>query len=220
MEPPSDLGLFEINTTSQKPPTPDEVGITLWRFRRMDPPPKLTVIPGDFSLVKYSLIGDNKQLVSVRDRFFKFINDAKASYGVICIDCNPSSSFLTLCALQVCTHILVPIRPDRYSIIGLEILSEFVAGVPTISPKPEFIVALNAIPRSNVGADIRAIETELRGHPDFGPKTLSNVIRESGHLRAKTDYTGFAADKRGPWTDVLRRELGEFANEPATKIGL
>ncbi|RYF48811.1 MAG: ParA family protein, partial [Cytophagaceae bacterium] len=48
------------------------------------------------------------------------VEQARKSRDLICIDCNPSSSFLTLCALLTATHVLIPVRPDRYSMLGLE----------------------------------------------------------------------------------------------------
>jgi chromosome partitioning protein len=218
MEPPSDVDIFTVKTTSAPPPDAATLSHSFYHFPKAVPAQRLDLIPGDFALVKYSLMDDNKKLKSVRDRFLKFVDSCKSSYRVICIDCNPSSSFLTLCALHACTHVLVPVRPDRYSILGLEILSEFVEGVPSISPKPQFIVVLNGIPRSAPIAS--AIETELRGHAVFGAKTLATVIRESGHLRAKIDYTGFATDRGGPWSGVLHREITAVADELAKKIGL
>lgn len=219
MEPPSDLGLFSVSETSEPPPAASSIGFTPYHFEGAVPPVRLTVIPGDFSLVKYSLMDDNKKLNSVRSRFKKFIDASKEEFKIIVIDCNPSSSFLTLCALQNCTHVLVPVRADKYSVLGLELLSEFVNSVPSISPKPNFIVAINGVPR-RPNKETLAIEAELRGHKDFGARTLANVIRESSHLRAKTDYTGFATDRRGSWTQILRDELGAFADELSTKLGM
>ena len=219
MEPPSDLGLFEVKTSSEPPPKARDVGSTLYHFGGAKPPIELTIIPGDFKLARYSLMDDNKQLGYVRDRFKKFIDESKNDYSLIVIDCNPSSSFLTLCALQNCTHVLVPVRGDKYSILGLELLFEFVENLPSISPKPQFIIAINGTPR-RPNKEAVAIETELRGHPTFGARTLASVIKESGHLKAKTDYTGFATDKRGSWTGILRTEIRAFADELSKKLGI
>ncbi|AHF86658.1 hypothetical protein RLEG3_13780 [Rhizobium leguminosarum bv. trifolii WSM1689] len=219
MEPPSDLGLFSVKTTSEPPPDPEKLAQTKFHFAGAQPPVELAIIPGDFQLAKYSLMDDNKQLGSVRDRFMKFVEKAKETYRVVVIDCNPSSSFLTLCALQACTHVLVPVRPDRYSVLGLEILSEFIDGVPTISPKPHLIIAMNGMPRTRK-RETSAIEAELRAHDKFGSKTLANVLKVSSHLIAKTDYTGFATDRKGSWTKVLRSEIAALAGELSTKIGL
>ena len=125
MEPPSSVGLFDIATSAMPPPAAATINYCFLYFTKI-PSIVLDVVPGDFGLVKYSLMNDSKKLDSVRDRFLKFIEQEKANYKVICLDCNPSSSFLTLCALHACTHILVPVRPDRFSMLGLEILAEFV----------------------------------------------------------------------------------------------
>jgi chromosome partitioning protein len=219
MEPPSSVGLFNIATSSEPPPSPSQICTSLFSFRA-DPSIMLAIIAGDFDIVKYSLMHDESKLEKVRNRFFKFIECARKEFGVVCIDCNPSSSFLTLCALEVCSHVLVPIRPDRYSILGMEMLSKFIEQVPSISPKPQLIIALNGIPRSVVSENIRQIESELRAHDEFGAKTMVAVVPDSGHLRVKTDYTGFAVDKSGPWTDVLKNDIRMFADELATKIGI
>lgn len=219
MEPPSEVGLFEIKTSTLPPPKASELVETFYYFPKSNPIKNLSIVPGDFGLVKYSLMDDNKKLKAVKSRFLKFIDSAKDEYGLICIDCNPSSSFLTLCALHACTHILVPVRPDRYSILGLEMLNQFVKSLPTISPKPEFIIVENGVPRSG-NANFSLVDTELRGHPDFGGKTLVNVIKESGLLKAKTNYTGFATDRSVPWSATLGREVDLVVDELALKLGV
>ena len=135
------------------------------------------------------------------------------------MDANFCQQDLTLCALHACTHVLVPIRGDKYSVLGLELLSEFIESLPTLAPKPQLVVAINGTPRKAT-KETSAIEAELRGHATFGVRTLATVIHESGHLRAKTDYTGFATDKRGSWTGILRTEIRTFADELAGKLGL
>jgi chromosome partitioning protein len=220
MEPPSDLGLFDIKESALPPPDPQTLRRRFLYFPGSNPVIELGIIVGDFDLVKYSWMDDNKKLMSVRNRFLRFIEHAKMQYDIICIDCNPSSSFLTLCALHACgTHILVPVKPDRYSLLGLEILSEFLERVP-ITPKPQIVVVLNGIPRRGGGQDVADIEAELRAHPDFGSRILAGVIHDSGLLRARTDYTGFATDRRVAWKNTLRTEIAGIADEIAKRLGL
>lgn len=142
---------------------------------------------------------------------------ALSTNKLVCIDCNPGSSFLTLCALQVCTHLLVPVRPDRYSVLGLELLSEFVEGVPAINPKPETIIVLNGIPRKNYRPDV---EDELRAHESYGSQTLANRIYQSRLLAANSDYTGFATDKPVAYRGLLNTEISSVADELAERIGI
>jgi chromosome partitioning protein len=91
MEPPSDVGLFDVATTPNKPPPASDVAITLLCVTNTDV--NLSLIPGNFELVKYSLVTDHHKLELVKKRFLTFIRAARAEYDVIVIDCNPSSSF-------------------------------------------------------------------------------------------------------------------------------
>jgi chromosome partitioning protein len=219
MEPPSSVGLFDVATSTMPPPAAATINFC-YRYFIKTPSITLDVVPGDFGLVKYSLMNDSKKLDGVRERFLKFIEQEKDNYRVICLDCNPSSSFLTLCALHACTHILVPVRPDRFSMLGLEILAEFVESLPSLSPKPQFFVVLNGIRRGGRDSVANAVEAELRAHPKFAPRTLVNVVPETGVLKAKTDYTGFATDKKGGWSKTVRAEVSIVADELAGKLGL
>ncbi|MCP4353360.1 MAG: ParA family protein, partial [Desulfobacterales bacterium] len=54
-----------------------------------------------------------------------FIEQARKEYHLIVIDCNPSTSFLTGCALEVASNLLVPVRPDKYSVLGVEMVFEY-----------------------------------------------------------------------------------------------
>lgn len=215
MEPSPHSSIFEIQTSDGPPPKPEEIGYTL-KFHWFSPNTRLMIVPGDFSLVKYSLMDDNSLLNSVKKRFLKFVESARGEFQIICIDCNPSSSFLTLCALHACTHILVPVRPDRYSILGLEMLANFVDSVPTLTPKPEFIVLLNGIPRTKYNSNV---EDELRAHDVFGPITLVNRIYQSKNLVASPEYTGFATDKKVPYKYSLINNLSSVSKELRNRLG-
>jgi len=220
MEPSPHVSLFEIKTSSQPPPLAEDLVRSLFYFPKADPPCTLDLLAGDFDMVKYSLMDDSKKLAAVQRRFAAFVQKSKETYGLICIDCNPSSSFLTMCALNVCTHIVVPVRPDRYSILGLEVLWKFVNDFIPVSPKPEFIVVLNGLPKSVGGNEIGLVEAELRGHPIFGNRTLASVLRQSRVLEAKADYTGFATDRRVSWSTALKSEIVTLSDELSQKLGI
>ena len=217
MEPGPAGGLFEVKASSAPPPPAADIGVVLWHFLKLNPVKTLTIVPGDFRLVKYSLMDDNQKLLAVRKRFLQFVAESRKAFDVVCIDCNPSSSFLTLCALYACTHLLVPVKPDRYSVLGLELLTDFVGNIPGIHPKPETIVLLNGVPRQSYKP---TVENELRAHPVFGACTLANKIYESKILVASPDYTGFATDKPVPYRDLLKGQISLVVDELATKLGL
>lgn len=217
MEPsPPSKSLFSVNRSIAPIPDPAEVSTALWHFTR-EKHIDLRVLPGDFRLVKYSLMDDRSQLDNVKSRFLSFVDQCRVGGRVTVIDCNPSSSFLTLCALQACTHLLVPVRPDRYSILGVELLDQFLNEAPTIEPKPKKLILLNGVPRQHYD---RSIEDELRSHPSLGPCTLPQRLHQSAKLQAKPDYTGFATDKPGPYKNVLKTEVSAIAKEVGTMLGL
>lgn len=216
LEPLPSAGLFQIKTSTEPPPSPLAIGTRL-KYFPTDPVEQLVIIPGDFTLVKYNLMDDRKQLNAVHKRFKQFIHLARTQFKIVCIDCNPSSSFLTLCALQACTHLLIPVRPDRYSVLGLEIIFEFLDNIPTINPKPEIIIIFNGVRRHQ---PIPKVEEELRAHKVFGPLTLANRIYESRLLAANPDYTGFATDKPVPYKNLLTKELKLVVDELSKRLGL
>lgn len=216
MEAPPSTSLFKINTSSDPPPDPIDISTPFWHMTA-NGDIDLRAVPGDFNLVKYSLMNDNKQLTKVQNRFLEFIKKCRQGGRVTVIDCNPSSSFLTLCALRACTHLLVPIKPDRYSIRGVELLDDFIAGVPSIGTIPQKMVLLNAVPRRDYD---RSIEDELRAHPQLGPMTLTSRLHQSNILSAKPDFTGFATDKQVPYRHRLRAEIRAVATELAQLIGI
>jgi chromosome partitioning protein len=217
---PTKAGLLEISKAHEKVPDPKSLAKSFWHVTGSSPLVHLDVVPGDFALVKYSLIDDQSKLAHAKSRFSEFVDKAKEEYGLVVLDCNPSSSFLTVCALSVCTHVLVPVRMDKYSVLGLEMLWEYVHDILPISPKPEFVVLLNAVKRSKSTKAMKETEAELRGHAIFGAKTLGNAVRDTGQLTAKTDYTGFSVDRKTSVTGTVKMEINSVANELATKLGI
>lgn len=217
MEPAAHTSLFEIDTASTIPAKPSDLTHKLRYIADPGKDSSLNLIPGDFRLVKYSLIRDHDKLDVVQKRFLRFVADARREYGLVCIDCNPSSSFITSCALHACTHILVPVRPDRYSLLGLELLADLLDQLPTIHPKPEIIVLLNAVRATHHD---RQIETELRSHGTFGTAVLVSKLRDSALLAAKSTYTGFATDRGTSGTGRLKREIRALVAELAKALGL
>lgn len=217
MEPAAGTSLFEVDTISASPPHAKDLA---HRLRWFDEKPVITsldLIAGDFRLVKYSMIRDSGKLDIVQERFLRFINEARKEYQLVCIDCNPSSSFITSCALHSASHLLVPVRPDRYSVLGLELLTDLVEQIPSVHPKPTTLILLNSMGTDRHDRDI---ENELRGHKSFGANVLAHNLRHSGLLRARIGYTGFATDKGVAHTDRLRREITALAQEIAKKLGI
>lgn len=215
MEPIMTPSIFTVCEETTPPPLEKDISVDLKYI--IDTEIKLSIIPGDFRMVKYSLIDNVTTLVPVKRRFLDFIEKSKEDRGLICIDCNPSSSFMTECAIRASTHILVPVKPDRYSLLGLEMLKEYISNLPGLTIKPKLIVLLNGIPSSGYNS---AIEDSLRSHPDFGPITMVNTLGVSKLLEATSDYTGFATDKKVAHRWRLTNRIRAIVDELAGHLGV
>lgn len=192
------------------------------RIRRMqhDENIVLDIILGDFGIAKFNLQEKSESLKVPRERFKRLIAKARERYKLVVIDCNPSSSFLTRTAVEVASHILVPVKPDKYSMRGVEMLYDYVHNfLPSVTTKPEFMFVLNGVPRSRYD---KTVENELRGNRVYGPLTLVNPVYETEMLAARPDYTGFAADRKVPPVHLKRitKNLREVAGETAKRLGL
>jgi chromosome partitioning protein len=206
--------IFKVSSTLGPAPKLEEVGIRLRKFNDAAQT-ALHLVPGDFDIAKYSLINDSNVLLPVKKRFIEFIKKLQEEKDVICIDCNPSSSFMTLCALQSATHVLVPVRPDRYSLLGLKLLDRFINDMPEIAPKPKLTIILNGV--TSQGYD-PSVENSLRSDPQFGPKTMVSSLHMSKVLEASHSYTGFATDKKQGWRVTPR--MTAIANELGKSLGI
>lgn len=208
MEPLPTQSLFQVTQNLGPPPAEEDVSLDLLHFKHSGK--TISIVPGHFDLTKYSLIEDVPSLQPIRQRFINFIQESRKTRDLICIDCNPSSSFLTLCALLVATHVLIPVRPDRYSVIGLQILDQFINNLALITKKPKLVVLLNGMKSSHT---VNQVETELRAHPRYGPMVLGNPLRYSELLAANNGYVGFATDKKTAHVSALKTRLSKIVDE-------
>lgn len=219
-EEPANVSLYKTKSSDSALPAVEDVAIPMKYIpdaqggRNIA---QLDLLPGDFSLVKYSLIDDKSVLQAAKKRFKDFIENARNDYDLICLDCNPSSSFLTLCALHVSTHLLIPVRPDRYSMLGLRLLDEFVKGLDALPQKPKKVIVINGV--STSGYD-PAVENELRSDPVYGKLTMSTQLTTTRLLEARASITGFATDRRVAHSVALKRRMRALSDELIPALGI
>jgi chromosome partitioning protein len=192
MDPPPNPSVF--TTSALDTITVNNVDDYTHRIRYITGKPEieLRLLPGDFEIAMLNLRESPQSLELPRKRFDLFVNKAKETYKLIVLDCNPSSSFLTRCAIENSTHLLVPVRPDRYSVLGVEMIHSYLNKIPTLVNKPEVIILLNDL---HSDPDHSEVEAQLRAHTVYGPKTLTNYVPRTKILASKTSYAGFAVDR-------------------------
>lgn len=212
-EPQPSNDFFKVKATKDPPPAATQISKRLRQVGKGEVA-KLDLIPGSFDLMKYTMIDDASQLKIASDYFKWFISNAKDEYDLIVLDCNPSSSFLTKCALENSSHVISPVRPDKFSILGVGMLDKL---FDHLGISPTHITIINGVKRYDA---MTQVELELRGHPKFGSSVISQRLPISKLLEAASDYTGFATDKKGPYTSVIRSEIGKIAQEIADRLGV
>jgi chromosome partitioning protein len=175
---------------------------------------ELHLLPGDFRMAGLNLRENSQTLELPRKRFSNLIKAGRQAFALVVLDCNPSSSFLTRCAIESSTHILVPIRPDKYSILGLKMVDDYLKQLPGLAQKPEIIVILNGVAKEESD-----VEREIRASA-YGPQTLVTRIPQTSVLTARVDYTGFGVDRGVKNSKVIRRTLRAAASELIAKLNL
>lgn len=220
-----DRDLATINPDG-KVPSPEQIAIPLRPASKR--PLRLDIALGHFEIVKLSLRATPAERDKLVQNFKTFIEQARRSYGIVVIDLNPGASFLTEAALSVSTHIVAPVRPDRYSKRGLELLDRLMEGAFRITNSPERIAIVNGRQRSGSQAvlrDERAVIDDIRSRGNW--RTLEAEIGESDVLKARPraaradeDLTHFMAHKTWHNSRSIRAELMAAADEIAVELGV
>lgn len=78
-------------------------------------------------------------------RLEKLLEKLRPHYDYIIIDCAPTDSVLTTMALTASDHLLIPMRPDRFSILGFFNLIETIKTFRTNCPDPHNVKVLGIV---------------------------------------------------------------------------
>ena len=73
----------------------------------------------DLSGLEVETAGDSRRAFKLKDELASILNDSRASYDYILIDCPPSLGLLTLNALTCSNSVIIPIQCEYYALEGL-----------------------------------------------------------------------------------------------------
>lgn len=213
-EPAPVSDFFDVNTSSNIPPLPSESSNML-RYLINHPEKTISIVPGTFELTKYSFINDNDKLSHAKAYFKHAISLARNEYDLVVLDMNPSSSFLTFCGLTVATDVLAPVRPDKFSVQGLDLVKRLIDH-PLVQPKPSLHIVMNGIKRT---AALTSTEKDIRQAEFFKDRILANRVYMSAVLTARDDYTGFAKHRKVSGKKRIAEDLRAVAYELWARMG-
>mgnify|MGYP000660394343 FL=1 len=73
----------------------------------------------DLSGLEVETAGDSRKAFILKDRIMAYLNDSRAYYDYILIDCPPSLSLLTIMALVASNSLVVPLQTEFFALEGL-----------------------------------------------------------------------------------------------------
>lgn len=146
--------------------------------------PLLWIIPADKNLA-----GAEVELVEAVEREYrlkKLVNNIRANYDYIIIDCPPSLGLLTINALTAADSLLVPIQCEYYALEGVTELFDTLARLRRgLNPKLtiEGLLLTMYDERTNLSA---AVAKDLRDF--YGSQVLKTVIPRNVRLAEAPSY--------------------------------
>ena len=83
---------------------------------------RLHLLPGDFRMVKFGRVGPGPS-AQYRASFAQVLNSLKQQYKLTILDCGPSASLLSECALAYADLVVAPVQPSVAAVRGLKQMS-------------------------------------------------------------------------------------------------
>lgn len=152
--------------------------------------PHFELITGDERLFEFTLdTRAERDKAEAFNRFRALVSALRARSDAVIIDSNPCATFLTRLAITCADHIIAPVRPEKYSLTGLNMLEHVVREVRGRALRPdEFSVLLNGVndrTRSSETGDADALtRNEIQAAPFFGGALLGEEVPYSAVLRS------------------------------------
>lgn len=194
--------------------------------------PNFELIAGDERLFEFTL--DTRSERDKAEAFMRFralVAALRARSDAVIIDSNPCATFLTRLAITTSDHIVAPVRPEKYSLTGLNMLEHVVREVRGRPLRPaEFSVLLNGVndrTRSSETGDADALtRAEISGAPFFGAALAPEEVPYSAMLKSAPTER-FAANPinvtammrvggRGPKESLVRAAAAILRRSSAT----
>ncbi|MFD1548141.1 ParA family protein [Levilactobacillus fuyuanensis] len=148
------------------------------------PDSNLSIIPGELGI---EFTTRNLNSAQLENGIYNFIDkqNLRSLFDYILIDCPPTYSSYTVAALKPSDFYVIPVKPEAYSILGINMLSKVVKTIVDDNR-----IFFKEQPLHNLGI----ILTDIKSKPSAGIKNLiqdissSNVLKNSGIDIFKTRF--------------------------------
>ena len=134
----------------------------------------------DLSGLEVETAGDTRRAFKLKDELTAILNDSRASYDYILLDCPPSLSLLTIMALVASDALVVPLQTEFFALEGLTQLMKTIERIKTnLNPSLEIrgILLTMYDRRNKLSAEV---ENEARSY--FKEKVYQTVVPRNVRL--------------------------------------
>jgi len=134
----------------------------------------------DLSGLEVETAGDSRRAFKLKDELTSILNDSRASYDYILIDCPPSLSLLTIMALVASKSLVVPLQTEFFALEGLTQLMKTIERIKSnLNPSLDMrgILLTMYDKRNKLSGEV---EQEARNY--FKDKVYSTVVPRNVRL--------------------------------------
>lgn len=138
---------------------------------------ELSIIPGTLSAVFLNRSNDVSAMESAIHNFIDTYNLEEA-YDFILIDCPPTYSLYTIAAVLPSDYYIIPVKPDAYSVLGIEMLEKVIGKIKSTNS-----IYFKDRALKNLGIIFSAI--------DHNKKELAKMVKETHKLKGKPFFNEY-----------------------------
>ena len=170
----------------------------------------------DLSGLEVETAGDNRRAFILKDQLTAYLNDSKAEYTHILIDCPPSLSLLTIMALVASNSLIVPLQTEFFALEGVTQLIKTIERIKS-NLNPALVIRgilLTMYDKRNKLSS--QVEKEARDY--FSEKVYSTVIPRNVRLSEAPSHgmPVLIYDKSCPGSKSYFSFTDEFINQETT----
>ena len=140
----------------------------------------------DLSGLEVETAGDSRRAFKLKDELAAILNDSRASYDYILIDCPPSLSLLTIMALVASNSLVVPLQTEFFALEGVTQLMKTIERIKSnLNPSLDIrgILLTMFDKRNKLSGEV---EQEARNY--FKDKVYSTVVPRNVRLSEAPSY--------------------------------
>ena len=170
----------------------------------------------DLSGLEVETAGDNRRAFILKDQLTAYLNDSRAEYSHILIDCPPSLSLLTIMALVASNSLIVPLQTEFFALEGVTQLIKTIERIKS-NLNPALVIRgilLTMYDKRNKLSS--QVEKEARDY--FTEKVYSTVIPRNVRLSEAPSHgmPVLIYDKSCPGSKSYFNFTDEFISQEAT----